>query len=231
MQRMLIRRVGSVIAAVPALLGLLLCGCKGNDTAAAPPVGTTTPGTATSSPASAAADTSSTASSVAQKPKKGSKKPATEPIVTMVTTKGTILIKLFPQDAPLTCANFEKLVQKGFYNGLSFHRITDLGDPGQSKIVQGGDPNGDGSGGPGYTIKGEFKSNGVNNPLTHNAGAVAMARTNEPDSAGSQFYICVNPVHFLDNNYAVFGQVIKGLDVADKLVQGEDKMTKVTLNQ
>ena len=154
----------------------------------------------------------------------------------MVTTKGTILIKLFPKDAPISCANFEKLVKKGFYDGLGFHRITDLGDPGASKIVQGGDPNGDGSGGPGYTIKGEFTANGVNNPLTHNAGAVAMARTNEPDSAGSQFYICVNPVHFLDGNYAVFGQVIKGLDVADKLVQYDkttgqgDKMTKVTVS-
>jgi len=153
---------------------------------------------------------------------------ATGPVVRMVTAKGTILIKLFPKQAPVSCANFEKLIKKGFYNGLTFHRITDLGDPGKSKIVQGGDPAGDGSGGPGYTIKGEFKANGVNNPLTHSAGAVAMARANDPDSAGSQFYICVNPVHFLDNNYAVFGQVIKGLDVAGKLVVG-DKMIKVTM--
>ena len=150
------------------------------------------------------------------------------PVVRMVTTRGTILIKLYPKDAPITVANFEKLVKKGFYNGLTFHRITDLGAPGASKIVQGGDPQGNGQGGPGYMIKGEFKGNGVNNPLTHIAGAVAMARSGEPDSAGSQFYICVNPVHFLDNNYAVFGQVIKGLDVAGKLQIG-DKMTKVTL--
>ena len=146
----------------------------------------------------------------------------------MATTRGVILIKLYPKDAPASCANFEKLVRKGFYNGLTFHRITDLGAPGTSKIVQGGDPAGNGSGGPGYTIKGEFKSNGVPNPLTHIAGAVAMARTGQPDSAGSQFYICVNPVHFLDGNYAVFGQVIKGLDVASRLKVG-DKMTKVTL--
>ena len=150
------------------------------------------------------------------------------PIVRMMTTRGIILIKLFPKDAPITVANFEKLVKKGFYNGLTFHRIQDLGDPGTSKIVQGGDPHGDGSGGPGYTIKGEFQENGVSNPLTHVAGAVAMARTGEPDSAGSQFYICVNPVHFLDNKYAVFGQVIKGLDVAGKLKIG-DKMSKVTM--
>lgn len=150
------------------------------------------------------------------------------PVVRMMTTKGLILIKLYPKDAPISVANFEKLVNKGFYNGLTFHRITDLGDPGASKIVQGGDPNGNGSGGPGYNIKGEFSTNGVNNPLTHIAGAVAMARSESPDSAGSQFYICVNPVHFLDTKYAVFGQVIKGLDVAGKLKVG-DKMTKVTM--
>ncbi len=154
--------------------------------------------------------------------------PASAPVVRMATTRGVILIKLYPKDAPASCANFEKLARKGFYNGLTFHRITDLGAPGTSKIVQGGDPAGNGSGGPGYTIKGEFKSNGVPNPLTHIAGAVAMARTGQPDSAGSQFYICVNPVHFLDGNYAVFGQVIKGLDVASRLKVG-DKMTKVTL--
>ena len=154
--------------------------------------------------------------------------PASAPVVRLVTTRGVILIKLYPKDAPITCANFERLVKKGFYNGLTFHRIADL-DPGSpSKIVQGGDPQGNGLGGPGYTIKGEFRSNGVPNPLTHIAGAVAMARSGSPDSAGSQFYICVNPVHFLDGNYAVFGQVIKGLDVADKLKMG-DKMTKVTL--
>ncbi len=153
---------------------------------------------------------------------------ASASVVRMATTRGVILIKLYPKDAPISCANFEKLVKKGFYNGLTFHRITDLGAPGSSKIVQGGDPQGNGQGGPGYTIKGEFPQNGVNNPLTHVAGAVAMARTGAPDSAGSQFYICVNPVHFLDGGYAVFGQVIKGLDVAGKLQQG-DKMTKVTL--
>jgi peptidyl-prolyl cis-trans isomerase B (cyclophilin B) len=155
---------------------------------------------------------------------------AKSPIVIMQTVRGTIVIKLFPQDAPISCANFIKLVNKGFYNGLTFHRITQLDDTKPSKIVQGGDPNGDGSGGPGYTIKGEFPQNGVNNPLRHNAGAVAMARTNDPNSAGSQFYICVNPVHFLDGQYAVFGQVIKGLDVADQLKVG-DKMIKVYMSK
>lgn len=156
------------------------------------------------------------------------KKYVPAPVVRLQTTKGTILIKLFPKDAPITVANFEKLVKKGFYNGLKFHRVTDLEGPGQGHIVQGGDPAGDGSGGPGYTIKGEFPSNGVQNPLKHVTGAVAMARATAPDSAGSQFYICTNPAPHLDGNYAVFGQVIKGLDVAKKLVVG-DKMTKVTM--
>jgi len=160
-----------------------------------------------------------------------SAKPAEHaPIVTMVTDRGTILIKLFPKEAPISTANFIKLVNKHFYDGLTFHRITDLAEPGSSKIVQGGDPQGNGSGGPGWTIKGEFTKNGVNNPLTHVAGAFAMARSQDNDSAGSQFYICVNPVHFLDGSYAVFGQVIKGLDVAGKLQVG-DKMTKVTVKE
>jgi peptidyl-prolyl cis-trans isomerase B (cyclophilin B) len=147
----------------------------------------------------------------------------------MVTDKGVILIKLFPQDAPISAANFIKLVKSRFYDGLTFHRVTDLGPgPGQGHIVQGGAPGGDPSAGPGWTIKGEFKSNGVNNPLKHTAGAVAMARATDPDSAGSQFYIVVTPAPFLDGNYAVFGQVIKGLNVAAKIVQG-DKMIKVTL--
>lgn len=156
-------------------------------------------------------------------------RPASGPIVKMQTAHGTILIKLFPQDAPLSVKNFEKLVKQGFYNGLTFHRVTDLGGgPNQGHIVQGGDPQGDGNGGPGYTIKGEFPANGVPNPLKHKAGAVAMARASDPNSAGSQFYIVVTPAPFLDGSYAVFGQVIKGLDVAAKIQQG-DKMTKVTL--
>jgi peptidyl-prolyl cis-trans isomerase B (cyclophilin B) len=166
--------------------------------------------------------------SVAAPPKMMHHPAPSAPIVHMMTSKGLILIKLYPKEAPVSVANFEKLVKKGFYNGLTFHRITPLDPNTPSKIVQGGDPAGNGSGGPGYQIKGEFQANGVKNPLKHIAGAVAMARSGDPNSAGSQFYICVNPVHFLDNNYAVFGQVIKGLDVADHLKIG-DKMTKVTM--
>ena len=169
------------------------------------------------------------------------------PIVKMVTTKGVILIKLYPKDAPISCANFLMLVKQGFYNGLMFHRVTDLGGtPGQGHIAQGGDPysrSADpvkvraevagggqptnskgqslGEGGSPKDIKGEFSSNGVNNPLTHSAGAVAMARSGDPNSASSQFYICTTPAHFLDGNYAVFGLVIQGLPNAAKLQVGD----------
>ena len=149
-------------------------------------------------------------------------------VVRMETTKGLILIKLFPKAAPITVKQFETLVNKGFYNGLTYHRVEDLEGPGLGHIVQGGDPNGDGTGGSGHTIKGEFPQNGVKNPLKHVAGTVSMARSSDPDSADSQFYICTQPVPHLDGGYAAFGQVIKGLDVAKKLVVG-DKMTKVTM--
>ena len=140
------------------------------------------------------------------------------PLVTLVTTKGTILIKLFPEEAPKTCENFEKLINKKFYDGLTFHRV----EPGF--VIQGGDPKGDGTGGPGYAIKDE-----MNKSLRHNRGAVAMANSG-PDSAGSQFYIVIaKPAPHLDNGkYTIFGQVIAGQDVAEKITVG-DKMTKVTV--
>lgn len=135
---------------------------------------------------------------------------------------GKVVIKFYPQDAPESVANFIKLAKKGFYDGLTFHRVI----PGF--VAQGGDPNGDGSGGPGYTIKGEFTENGVNNTQTHVKGAVAMARTNVPDSAGSQFYICLDAQPSLDGKYAVFGQVIEGMDAVEQIQVG-DKMEKVTI--
>jgi FKBP-type peptidyl-prolyl cis-trans isomerase/cyclophilin family peptidyl-prolyl cis-trans isomerase len=146
-------------------------------------------------------------------------------VVNMETTKGTIKIELFRKEAPISSANFERLVRAGFYNGLTFHRVETSPE---FRLIQGGDPAGNGSGGPGYNIKGEFAANGWTTPKTHVAGAVAMARSQSYDSAGSQFYICINPVHQLDGNYAVFGQVVEGLDVAEKIVVG-DKMTKVTM--
>jgi peptidyl-prolyl cis-trans isomerase B (cyclophilin B) len=129
---------------------------------------------------------------------------------------GKIMIEFYEQDAPETVANFVKLAKKGFYDGLSFHRVV----PGF--VVQGGDPKGDGSGGPGYTIKDEFNSR------KHLTGTVAMARTPAPNSAGSQFYICLGPQPALDGKYTVFGQVIDGMDIVMKIKRG-DIMKKVTI--
>ncbi len=129
---------------------------------------------------------------------------------------GKIVIEFYEQDAPETVANFVKLAEKGFYDGLSFHRVV------PSFVVQGGDPKGDGSGGPGYTIKDEFNSR------KHLTGTVAMARTPAPNSAGSQFYICLGPQPALDGKYTVFGQVIDGMDIVMKIKRG-DIMKKVTI--
>jgi peptidyl-prolyl cis-trans isomerase B (cyclophilin B) len=129
---------------------------------------------------------------------------------------GKIMIEFYEQDAPETVANFVKLAKKGFYDGLSFHRVV----PGF--VVQGGDPKGDGSGGPGYTIKDEFNSR------KHLTGTVAMARTPAPNSAGSQFYICLGPQPALDGKYTVFGQVIGGMDIVMKIKRG-DIMKKVAI--
>ena len=159
--------------------------------------------------------------------------PPPHPLVVMQTSKGLILIKLFPEDAPKSCANFIKLANSHFYDGTKIHRVADIQgqpDSGQGHVIQGGSPlskfmpataNQVGGGGPGWTIKGEFPSNGVSNPLLHNQGAFAMAREQAPDTAGSQFYIVVTPAPSLNGKYAVFGQVIKGIDVANKLVVGD----------
>lgn len=122
-----------------------------------------------------------------------------------------IIIELYPDKAPITVANFQKLVGEQYYDGLTFHRVVD------GYLIQGGDPSGDGRGGPGYTIKGEFSSNGVNNDLKHIRGTVSMARTGEPDSAGSQFFICQSPLESLDPDYAAFGMVIQGMAVVDRI--------------
>jgi len=136
--------------------------------------------------------------------------------VVIETDKGKMVLVLYPDVAPKTVDNFKKLIQKAFYNGLTFHRVV----PGF--VIQGGDPKGDGSGGPGYTIPDEF------NDKLHLRGTVAMAKTSAPNSAGSQFYICLAPQPSLDRNYTVFGQVVEGMDVIDKIVVG-DKMNRVYL--
>jgi peptidylprolyl isomerase/peptidyl-prolyl cis-trans isomerase B (cyclophilin B) len=129
---------------------------------------------------------------------------------------GEIRIEFFPEDAPKTVENFVTLAKKGFYNGLAFHRVV----PGF--VVQGGDPQGNGTGGPGYTIKAEF------NPQKHVRGSVAMARSQHPDSAGSQFYITYGAQPHLDGSYTVFGQVSSGMEHVDGIKQG-DRMRSVAI--
>lgn len=135
------------------------------------------------------------------------------PIVTIeMENEKKMKIELFPDIAPNTVNNFISLVKKGFYNGTIFHRVI----PGF--MIQGGDPEGTGMGGPGYSIKGEFTSNGFQNDLKHDKGVISMARTAMPNSAGSQFFIMVQKSPHLDGQYAAFGQVIEGLEEADRIV-------------
>ncbi len=122
-----------------------------------------------------------------------------------------IKIELYPEVAPITCENFEKLVKQGFYNGLCFHRVI------EGFMIQGGCPNGTGTGGPGWNIKGEFSANGVKNDLKHERGVISMARAMNPDSAGSQFFIMHEDAPHLDGQYASFGRVVEGMDVVDEI--------------
>lgn len=132
-------------------------------------------------------------------------------VILTIKGLGEIQLEMDYKNAPNTAANFVALARKGFYDGLIFHRVI------QHFMIQGGDPLGQGSGGPGYGIKGEFKANGFPNALSHKRGAISMARASDPDSAGSQFFICDKDDLFLDGQYAAFGHVIKGMDVVDKI--------------
>ena len=133
---------------------------------------------------------------------------------------GIIDIELNEEVAPITCENFKKLVSEGFYNGLTFHRVI----PGF--MIQGGCPLGNGTGGPGWNIKGEFAANGVNNPIKHVRGVISMARSMNPNSAGSQFFIMHKDAPHLDGQYAAFGMVIDGMDVVDRIAnQPRNMMT------
>ncbi len=135
------------------------------------------------------------------------------PVVTIEMENGSsIKIELYPETAPNTVNNFISLANSGFYNGVIFHRVI----PGF--MIQGGDPEGSGMGGPGYSIRGEFSANGFKNNLKHDRGVISMARSNRPDSAGSQFFIMVEKAPHLDGQYAAFGKVIEGLDEADRIV-------------
>ena len=134
------------------------------------------------------------------------------PIVTFTMENGDVMkAELYPEDAPTSVNNFVNLVQKGFYDGLIFHRVI------AGFMIQGGDPEGTGMGGPGYSIKGEFASNGFKNDLKHTRGVLSMARSMRPDSAGSQFFIMHQNAPHLDGDYAAFGKLIEGEDVLDKI--------------
>lgn len=124
-----------------------------------------------------------------------------------------IRIELYPEIAPVSCENFEKLIKNGFYDGLTFHRVI------SGFMIQGGCPRGDGTGNPGWHIKGEFSANGVKNDLKHTRGVLSMARAQNPDSAGSQFFIMHEDAPYLDGQYAAFGKVIDGMDVVDEIAE------------
>lgn len=136
------------------------------------------------------------------------------PIVTIEMQNGDVIkVELYPEIAPITVNNFVSLVNKGFYNGLKFHRVI------RGFMIQGGDPEGTGMGGPGYSIKGEFSYNHFENNLKHTAGVISMARSQRPDSAGSQFFIMHKDSPHLDGSYAAFGKVTEGLDAVNRIAE------------
>ncbi|WP_019379250.1 peptidylprolyl isomerase [Virgibacillus halodenitrificans] len=148
------------------------------------------------------------------------------PIVTITMENDeTIKAELYPEKAPTTVANFISLIQDGFYDGLIFHRVI------PEFMIQGGDPEGNGTGGPGYSIDGEFNSNGFDNNLKHERGTLSMARSQDPDSAGSQFFIMVSESPHLDSDYAAFGKVTAGMETVDKIVNTERNEADKPLNE
>ncbi|AGX45033.1 peptidylprolyl isomerase [Clostridium saccharobutylicum] len=148
------------------------------------------------------------------------------PVVTItVENYGVIQAELYPEIAPNTVNNFINLVKKGFYDNLTFHRII------KGFMIQGGDPKGDGTGGPGYSIEGEFTSNGFANSLKHTKGVLSMARTQDPNSAGSQFFIMTGDAPNLDGQYAAFGKVTSGLDVLEKIQSVKTKSNDAPIDK
>ncbi|MDD6428582.1 MAG: peptidylprolyl isomerase [Lachnospiraceae bacterium] len=141
---------------------------------------------------------------------------AKNPVVTIKMSDGAVMkAELYPEIAPNTVNNFISLINHGFYDGVGFHRVI------EGFMIQGGDPDGNGTGGPGYSIKGEFASNGFKNDLKHTAGILSMARTMDPDSAGSQFFIMHKDAPHLDGEYAAFGKIIEGMDVVNKIATAD----------
>ena len=143
-----------------------------------------------------------------------------------IENKGDIVVELYPDKAPKSCENFVKLAEEGFYDGLIFHRVI------KSFMIQGGCPDGTGMGGPGYSIKGEFSQNGYpENDITHDRGVLSMARSANPDSAGSQFFICHQAAPHLNGSYAAFGKVIEGMDVVDQIAETKTDYSDRPLEQ
>ena len=141
---------------------------------------------------------------------------AQNPVVTFTMENGDIIkAELYPEIAPISVNNFISLINKNFYDGLIFHRVI------RGFMIQGGDPEGTGCGGPGYSIKGEFSANGVENNLKHTEGVLSMARSMAPDSAGSQFFIMHKTSPHLDGSYAAFGKVIEGMEIVNKIAETE----------
>ena len=148
------------------------------------------------------------------------------PVVTIEMENGDVMkAELYPEIAPNTVRNFISLVQKNFYDGLIFHRVI------KGFMIQGGCPDGNGMGGPGYSIKGEFNNNGFTNQLKHTAGVLSMARSMMPDSAGSQFFIMHKNAPHLDGEYAAFGKIIEGMDIVDKIAETDTDYSDRPLTQ
>jgi peptidyl-prolyl cis-trans isomerase B (cyclophilin B) len=210
--------MASVLVAV-GMMALATAGCNGSTSDKSPAGDTTKKATTPSSATKTAVPESSTKSMAPEPTKKAAVESTKEPLpqVTIQTTKGNIVLELAEDDAPNTVANFISLAEKGFYNGLTFHRV----EP--TFVIQGGDPEGNGHGGPGYLIADE-----ISPVLKHDRGVISMARRG-PNTAGSQFFIMLGASPRLDGQYSAFGRVTSGMDVVDRIVVG-DKMIKVTVD-
>ncbi|ACS98804.1 peptidylprolyl isomerase [Paenibacillus sp. JDR-2] len=200
-----------VLVLLTAALLLVIAGCGGGSKTSSNSNGTSGSGAA-----------NATATPEATQPPQPDKLLGSDkhPVVTVEMDNGkSFKVELYPEIAPNTVNNFVSLVKKGFYDGTIFHRVI----PGF--MIQGGDPEGTGMGGPGYGIKGEFMSNGFQNDLLHTRGVISMARSGDPDSAGSQFFVMVADAPSLDGDYAAFGKVSEGMDTVDEIVNQATEKT------
>lgn len=200
------KKVVTVIVMMAMIMSFAACGAGRADAKSA--AGKSTESAAAEKAESAAEE--STESSAGETAENAS---GTHHAEIVIRDYGTITVELDGDAAPITVENFITLAKDGFYDGLTFHRIMD------GFMIQGGDPNGNGTGGSDTTIKGEFADNGVDNPISHKAGVISMARSQDPDSASSQFFITVADSEFLDGQYAAFGHVTEGMDVAEQIAK------------